>query len=324
MVELWHRHGSKERDIKNSLIARNLGVGKQSLKTLVWASQIVLPMTSVLVLVGCLLTLGAGAAGASGTRAAQRLPLFPELQLGSQAPSAQQAAVQGRVSLGTVWFENPGIPCAAGFDTLAMVWLTTRLVFVCPYAFGRTSLGFEASPEIQWPTGESLSLSPRPGIRLAHIQNTMLTEQATHFFRMSYKFAWQDRSASGAPTIGSRAVSLALIQDWSDFFDSAYSTGVIYRLGSHSSEDGAAHVGDEEREQLLLFDFEQSLPLSLRELGVVRGTALAKWSRLGVTFRARNGQYHWGGGLHYGTLGYEWLQISLVYPTLYFAFDFWG
>ncbi len=315
MVELWHRHGSKERDIKNSLIARNLWVGKQSLKTLARALDAFPSLSFSIICIGCLLELAAAASGA------QKLPLFPELQLGSQAPNGGWPAVQGRVSLGTVWFENPGIPCASGFDTLALVWLTTRLVFICPYALGRTTIGIEASPEIQWPTGESLSLSPRPGIRIAHVQNTVLTDSVTHFFRLSYKFAWQDRSASGAPTIGAKAVSLALIQDWSDFFDSAYSTGVFYRLHSDQPAEGELAGGSSESEKLLLFDFEQSLPLSLREFGVVRGTALAKWSRVGVTFRARSGQFHWGGGLHYGTLGYELLQISMVYPMIHFAFD---
>jgi hypothetical protein len=318
LVELWHRHGSKERDIKNSLIARNLWVGKQSLKTLAKALRAYLSLSLSIVSLGCLLELAAAASGG------QRLPLFPELQLDNQAPQGGWPAVQGRVSLGSVWFENPGIPCASGFDTLAMAWLTTRLVFICPYSFGRTTLGIEASPEIQWPTGESLSLSPRPGIRLAHLQNTVLTDSITHFFRLSYKFAWQDRSASGAPTIGAKAVSIALIQDWSDFFDSAYSTGVFYRLHSDQPSNGDVVGEGADSERLLLFDFEQSLPLALREFGIVSGTALAKWSRVGVSFRARSGQFHWGGGLHYGSLAYEWLQIAMVYPTLHFAFDFGG
>ena len=318
MVELWHRHGSKERDIKNSLIARNLGVGKQSLKTLVRALQAFLSMPLWIICLGCVLELAAVASSS------QKLPLFPEIQLGNQPPSGARPAVQGRVSLGSVWFENPGIPCASGFDTLAMAWLTTRLMFVCPYSFGRTTLGIEASPEIQWPTGESLSLSPRPGIRLAHLQNSVLTDRISHFFRLSYKFAWQDRSSSGAPTIGAKAVSIALMQDWSDFFDSAYSTGIFYRIDSDQPANGDVVGERADSERLLLFDFEQSLPLALREFGIVRGTALAKWSRVGVNFRARSGQFHWGGGLHYGSLAYEWLQISMVYPTFHFAFDFGG
>jgi hypothetical protein len=245
----------------------------------------------------------------------KRLPLFPEVDLGHPRNiegSTHLSPVSGRIALTKFWFENQGNICGTAIDSLALLWFTTRLVFVCPYGSGRTRLGVELAPEIQWPTGESLSLLPRPGMRIAHIQNTALAEGLFHFFRVSYKLAWQDRAQARAPSFGFRSVSPALIQDWSDLFDSAYGTGLVYSFAKNAGAGATAAI---------VFDFEQTLPLALREWGVIRQSALAKWTRLGVGYRQRSGSWSWGMGLNYGSLAFEWVQFSMFYPEFHFGFD---
>lgn len=268
----------------------------------------------------CMLALNAGAMAApleDPAPSPRRLNLFPELYLETldeRATPGGFAAVQGRLTPTRVWFSNPGLRCTSGLDSAALLWLTTRLVFVCPYAAGRTRLGVEIAPEIQWPTGESSGLAPRPGMRLAHVQNTWLGDRAMHVFRLSYKLAWQEKAGAEAPSSRQRSVSLAMVQDWSDLFDATVATGVLFRVGEDQQSSDEA----------LLVEVEQTLPLSLRRWGVLEQSALARWTRLGVSYRNQQGAFGWGAGLHYGSLAFEWLQISALYPTLYLAWDLGG
>lgn len=256
-----------------------------------------------------LLTISMSLSPQEGEAAEGQLSLYPRHEV--RRDFAEQNILPGRVSLTSFWFINYGNRCTTGLDSLAFLWLTTRLMFVCPYATGRTALAVELAPEIQWPSGESVRQTARPGLRLTHIQNTRLSDTLENVFRLSTKFAWEDSVQNQAPNLDKRPISQSILQDWSDLFDQAYQVGLIYRA-------------TREAQTVWLVEFEQTLPTVLRQFNPLLGSAIARWSRLGGEFRWRTGDWVLGGGVHYGSLAFDWLQISFFYPTLSFGYELGG
>ncbi len=249
------------------------------------------------------------------------LPLYPDVELEDlkqrMGPNGL-APMSSRLTMTRFWFGNPGLRCSAALDTLALVWWTSRLLFICPYApMGRTRLGFEASPEIQWPGQDAEGRPPRPGLRLAHIQNTPLSPRLKHVLRLGYKLAWVDPKQTQAPEQRSSrgTVSVATMQSWSDLFDATIMTGLVLEAHDPNESGELTH-------QAVLFEIEQTLPLSLRRVGLVEQTALAHWSRVGLSVRRRTGAFSWGAGLSYASLAFEWVQFSGLLPSFHFGYDF--
>lgn len=238
--------------------------------------------------------------------------LYPELSIrgGVRIPS--------QLSLTRLWFPSPVSACSMGFDTLSLLWLQARLIALCPYVHARTSLAVELSPELQWPSGETRNEPVRPGIRIAHLQNTRLNSSVTHFFRISYKVA-DDRRFNGERTDRPPPLlSIALLQEWADLADAVYETGLLLRL-TKSPRTATSPAKNAQPEEAVLFSYLQTLPLSLRESGILRETALAKWAQLSLAYRRSSGSLQWGMGLSYGSLSFDRLHLSGIFPTLHLA-----
>lgn len=244
---------------------------------------------------------------------AQAASLYPELSIGSAGER-----VPSQLSLTRFWFPSPLSTCSMALDTLSLLWLQARLIALCPYVHARTSLAFELTPELQWPSGETLNEPVRPGLRIAHLQNTRLNNSLTHFFRISYKFADERPVKREQNDRTPPLVSLGLLQEWADLADAVHETGLMMRLkGSPRSVTGASQ--NPQPEEGFLFSYLQTLPLSLREQGILRETALAKWAQLSLAYRRSSGAIQWGVGLSYGSLSFDRLHLSGVFPTLHLA-----
>lgn len=240
-------------------------------------------------------------------------PLYPDLSIepaGSTMPN--------QLSLTRLWFSSPLPACSTGLDTLSVAWLQARLIALCPYVHGRTSFAAEVVPELQWPSGETLNEEVRPGLRLAHLQNTSLSRSLTHFFRISYKFALEPSQQTEDTERPTRLVSVSLLQEWADFTDAIYETGLILRL-KNTSQETPQESWDRAPEEEVLFSFLQTLPLAVREWSLLRTSPHAKWAQLSMSYRRSSGLFQWGIGMSYGSLSFDRVHLAGLFPTFHMA-----
>lgn len=240
----------------------------------------------------------------------KKIPLFPFIKV-----HPQDAAQHARLSLSEFWFGRTFSGCRFAADFMPLLWLTTRFISTCPYRSGATSLALELSPELRWPSADSPTSDVRPALKFAHLLNSQLGAGTTFFFRMSAQLIWPSSGPEGTPpAVGSPQLSQHLIQDWSDLYDSSLQLGLLWS-GQGTSEASS---------QVALM-LAQSLPLSMRALGKLKGSAVADWKLMSAQYRARFGQqlqWQWGVGLGIHIVAIEWIELAGLLPTVHLAYDF--